>query len=69
MNEMHWRSVKEELPTVDGLVLVFAPSADDRKPLIGTAWYDPSGRGWSLMSRVWIDAITHWMPMPEGPSE
>jgi hypothetical protein len=64
---MEWISVKERLPEVDGRVIVHAPSADPRHPLINFAWYDPSGFGWSLFPHCFIDSITHWMPLPEPP--
>lgn len=53
-------------PPADGSYLVHAPSGDDKKPLITTAWYDPEF-GWSLLPPVWINAISHWMKLPPPP--
>ena len=64
-----WISVKEKLPEKDGLVLVFAKSEDPRKPLICQAWFNPSNSNWSLLPEIWVDAITHWMYLPEPPKE
>lgn len=64
---MTWISVKDRMPDKDGMVLIYAPSADEDKPLICCAWYDPSGFGWSLIVGAWGEAITHWMPLPEPP--
>jgi len=63
--QTNWTSIEERLPD-DALCLVYAPSADPDKPLINTAWYDKT-YGWSLLPKVWCDAITHWMPLPEPP--
>jgi hypothetical protein len=63
----NWISVKDKLPDEDGLVFIYAPSADKNKPLKQTAWYDPK-YGWSLLPQIWIDAITHWMYLPEDPN-
>lgn len=59
-----WR---EGHPDVDGLCIVYAESADPKHPLIISAWYDPNF-GYSLLPKVWCDAITHWMPLPEPPT-
>ena len=65
-----WIDVKKQLPTEDGAYLIFAPSEDPEKPFVGVAWYDPSGFGWSSggVPKVWIDAITHWQPIPPAPA-
>lgn len=64
-----WREIAVHgLPKVDAPCIVYAESADPDKPMIYQAWYDPSF-GWSLLPRVWIDAITHWMPMPKPPNK
>ena len=62
-----WVPVSERLPDKDALYIVHAPSADPEKPMIHVAWYEPNGYGWSILPKVWIDAITHWMPMPDAP--
>jgi len=64
MNE--WQLI-ETLPTKDALYLIHAPSLDEGSPLITTAWFDPNGIGWSGLAPCWINAITHWMPLPEPP--
>jgi len=64
-----WISVADLMPPTDGLVLIHAPCADEGRPMITTAWYDPRGYGWSLLPPNWIKAITHWMPLPEPPKE
>ncbi len=63
-----WIPVAERLPDKDALYIVCAPSADPDRPMLSIAWYDPRGFGWSLLAGVWIEALTHWMPMPEPPS-
>lgn len=62
-----WIKVTESSPSEDNKYLVFAPSAYKDKPFIHVARFDPTGFGWSLLPKVWIDAITHWMPLPEPP--
>jgi hypothetical protein len=68
MTQNGWISVVDKLPEKDGLCLVCVPMADE-KYMISTAWYDPTGFGWSLMPEQWIGAITHWQPLPEPPRE
>ena len=63
---MKWISIEDKLPDKDAVYLIHAPSADPDKPFIHIAWYDPDF-GWSLLPKVWIPAITHWMPLPEPP--
>jgi len=63
-----WISVKDRLPSEDGKVLVHVPTADEDKPYVGVAWYDPS-RGWSLLPTAWIRSIENWMPVPSAPEE
>jgi hypothetical protein len=64
-----WISIDDRLPAVDGPVLIHAETADENKPLIVIAWYDPGGHGWSLIVPCFIPSITHWMPLPEPPEE
>ncbi len=61
-----WRDVQGELPKRDGIVLVYCPSQDPEKGLTALAWYNPE-KGWSQMPNVWLDAITHWQPIPAPP--
>lgn len=63
-----WINVSERLPEKDGKYLVHVPTMDESKPYIGIAWYDPSF-GWSLLPQTFIDAISHWMALPDSPIE
>jgi transcription elongation factor Elf1 len=63
---MNWIDIAKELPKEDKPYLIHAPSMDEKKPLIKIAWYNPK-TGWSLLPECWIDAITHWMPLPIPP--
>jgi len=63
-----WVSVKDRLPDKDAPYLVFIPTADDTKSLIHITWYNPNF-GWSGLVEYWIDAITHWMPLPDWPED
>ena len=58
-----WIKASERLPEKGGWYLIYAPS--EGKPMINMAFWS-SGR-FSGLVKVWIDAITHWMPLPEGP--
>ncbi len=66
---VEWIALADQLPTRDDRYLVYAPSADPDKPLIITAWYNPTNptNPWSLLPEIWIDAITHWMEIPKPP--
>ena len=64
-----WISTKERLPTKDAAYLIHAESADPDKPFIHIGWYNPNGDGWSLVLKPFIEAITHWMPLPNPPKE
>ena len=71
---MKWTSVKDSLPDRDAPYIVFIPTADDAKPLILIAWYDPNyhgynEHGWTGTYGHWIDAITHWMELPGWPED
>jgi hypothetical protein len=61
-----WHNIKKEKPPKDAPYIIHAPSLDYQKPMIQIAWYNPSS-GWSLIPEVWIDSITHWMPLPKPP--
>jgi len=63
-----WIKCSERVPEIDGAYAIYAPSMDKDCPLIMTAYYHESV-GWSMLPQVWIDAITHWMPLPEAPKE
>ena len=59
-----WISVEERMPTEDALYLVYAPNR------IETSWYNSSkDRVWQEIPKVWADAVTHWMPLPEPPTQ
>lgn len=66
---MKWTNVKDALPPDDALYIVHAPSGDPDRPMIHIAWYNPNGFGWSMLPQVWIDALTHWMPLPKPPEK
>jgi hypothetical protein len=55
-----WISVVDKLPDREGLYLVHAPSLEDKKPLICTAWFSPNGGSWSFLPSVWAEAVSHW---------
>jgi len=63
---MNWIKFSDKEPPESGLYLIFAPSSDPSSPFIYVAWFEP-GFGWSLLPQMWIDAITHWMPLPDPP--
>ena len=65
--KMEWIAIKDRLPEKDGPYLVFAESADPNKPFIQIAWCEPNDYGWSLIPTVWVNALTHWMPLPTRP--
>jgi hypothetical protein len=65
---MVWRSVEREgWPLLEGKYIVHTPTADPSIPYIGMGWYDPVEGRWTLIPKVWADAVTHWMPLPELP--
>lgn len=63
-----WISVKDRLPEYDDKHLVYAESDNPDVPLIMVIWYEPLF-GWSGLPEDWIDAISHWMPLPENPAK
>lgn len=66
-NMVRWREISTDgLPTEDAQYIIFAPSADPDHPLKTIAWFTP-GFGWSLLTDEFIQALTHWMPMPQNP--
>lgn len=64
---MEWISVKDRLPEVEGLVLVWARSRDPKSPPIEFAWFSPEMGGWEIWPQAWADSITHWIPLPAPP--
>lgn len=64
--EYPWVPRSDREPDRDALYLVFAPSLDAESPLLVNAWYDKTF-GWSMLPQVWLDAITHWAPLPKWP--
>jgi hypothetical protein len=65
---MKWYDINKDTPFRDGKYIVHCKSADPEKPFVHMAWYDPCF-GWSLLPATWIDAITHWMPLPNPPKD
>jgi len=65
---MKWISVKDRLPDRDAPYIVFIETADPDKPLMLIAWYRPEF-GFSGIVTYWIDAITHWMELPDWPED
>jgi hypothetical protein len=62
-----WRPMSDTPP--EGMHLVYAPSADPKRPVIVTAWWLADDRQWSIIVKYWANAVTHWMPLPTPPSE
>lgn len=60
---MKWISVKDRLPKIEEIVLAYAPQWCSDESIVLTydgEWYDYNG--------VLVDSVTHWMPLPEPPS-
>jgi len=64
---MKWTACKDAMPDKDALYIIHAPSLDENSPFITTAWYNPAVSEWSGLVPVWLEAITHWMPLPDPP--
>lgn len=67
---MEWISVKDRLPEKKGMYIIYAPTPTLRKPLLRSMWFDPElgwGTGREALIPSDIEAITHWMPLPEPP--
>ena len=65
-----WISVKDKLPKVDEIVLIYTPkdkviTSACINPIEyrGTFWFYPENNGWNE------DEVTHWMPLPEPPND
>lgn len=56
-----WISVKDRLPKPQTEVLAF------RRGIMYFAWYDNEIGKWSSDEWGLLDAVTHWMPLPEPP--
>lgn len=67
-HEIQWKSVTEELPSVEGLYLVYAESADEDCPLMITIWWFLASKRWDLVKH-WNEAISHWALMPAPPEK
>src|SRR5690554_4079074 len=63
-----WVSVKSAEPQ-EGYWLVYAPSADEEKPLRTCAWWHAEEKRWGLIHPYWAKSITHWAEWPEDPGE
>jgi hypothetical protein len=46
--------------------MIFAESLDEDRPMINIAWYSDNGEFGGLPD-VWLEAISHWMPLPGPP--
>lgn len=57
----HWISVKDRLPKPQTEVLAF------RRGIMYLAWYDNEIGRWASNEWGFLDAVTHWMPLPEPP--
>ena len=64
---MQWIECAKEMPKQCDKYLVYAPSADPTSPLIATVWYFTDDKGWYGLIDYWLQAITHWMPLPPPP--
>ncbi|WP_368043047.1 DUF551 domain-containing protein [uncultured Gemmiger sp.] len=56
-----WISVKDRLPKQQTEVLAF------RRGIMYLAWYDNEIGRWASDEWGILDAVTHWMPLPEPP--
>ena len=71
---MEWISVEDRLPEVDRYVLIKAPSGYTGLPYrYSEAKYNPDYKGWTDVANDRItdsgEDVTHWMPLPEPPTE
>jgi len=62
----NWINVKDFLPDKDGQYIVYCLFAVPDEPLVTIARYN-HGFGFSALPLVWLEAITHWIPLPEPP--
>ena len=60
----HWISVKDRLPENDNDVLVY-----DTDCGIVIGWYDKEIGDFAADFISPLDAVTHWIPLPEPPKE
>jgi hypothetical protein len=61
----NWISIKDELPDKTGWYLIFAESEQPGKPFINMAFFN--GKKFIGLVDVWLNAISHWMPLPGPP--
>jgi len=63
---MEWIPVKERMPDDPSWVLVYADGAINCMGFHKGQWRD-----WTMpqAGNIVIGSITHWMPLPDGPSE
>ena len=67
-----WISVKDRLPDKDGVVLIYAKRVITGvlAECVDTVFYDAVTKGFPVgRCREWLDAITHWMPLPAPPED
>ena len=55
---MEWINIVNKLPDKDALYFVYIEMSD--KSYVDTAWYDPSGFGWSLLPKRLIKVIKYY---------
>ncbi len=68
-----WISVKERLPEVGNMVLIFY----DGQPVIAmfrksehcSGWFEGYCHMCEDSETYYLDDVTHWMPLPEPPKE
>jgi hypothetical protein len=69
IEQIEWRSVTEELPDVDTVVLVHAPKSDEPVWLghyDGVYWFAVGGEGYGDEHEI-PEEVTAWAIMPAGP--
>lgn len=65
-----WISVKDRLPEFDVIVLIYHQDDSQNESNIDSAKID-SHKKWIVThfcECVYIDNVTHWMPLPEPPA-
>lgn len=61
---MKWIDVNERLPAAHQCVLVACPGTDDP---VWIGYLD--GESWRYMDGLLASGVTHWMELPEPPTE
>jgi len=60
---MIWTSVRDKMPESSDDVLAFCPELGVH------VLYFSSGEWWRAMDGTWSPKVTHWMPLPDEPTE